>query len=174
MKGLTAEGNLTAKEECKLCYSNEVRSYSDPWEYENGSFKTDLAILEENNSGWKPRVVIEAKLGSITTHDAITYSKKAALHRSVHPYLRYGIMLGNRRHYPLPGRLYRHGQEFDFMISFQEFVPSEKEKISFMNMLKHEVLASQTIEKIIYESRQKDRDHYYVLHRRLKVTEMGR
>ncbi len=31
--------------------------------------------VEEKNNGWKPRFVIEAELGSITTHDAITYSR---------------------------------------------------------------------------------------------------
>ncbi len=44
---------------------------------------------------WKPRVVVEAKLGKVTTNDAITYSQKASTHRAVHPYLRYGIMLGD-------------------------------------------------------------------------------
>ena len=37
------------------------------------------ACLSTNR--WKPRVVVEAKLGSITTHDAITYNQKAATHR---------------------------------------------------------------------------------------------
>lgn len=82
--------------------------------------QTDLSIVEHIDAErWTPRVVVEAKLGSVTTHDAITYSEKAATHRSVHPYLRYGIMLGEREHHPLPGRLYRHGAQFDFMVSFR-------------------------------------------------------
>ena len=32
---------------------------------------------------------------------------------------RYGIMIGGHGHYPLPGRLFRYGTNFDFMISFQ-------------------------------------------------------
>ena len=48
------------------------------------SFATDPAFTEKLPNGrCKPRVVVEAKLGSITTHDAITYSQKAAVHRSV-------------------------------------------------------------------------------------------
>ncbi|GAI54911.1 unnamed protein product, partial [marine sediment metagenome] len=57
---------------------------------------------------------IEGKINSVTTHGAITYSQKASTHKNVHPYLRYGILLGNRKHYPLPGRLFRHGAYFDF------------------------------------------------------------
>ncbi len=43
--------------------------------------------------------------GSITTHDVITYSHKAATHRQVHPYLRYGILWVEENNI-LPGRLF--------------------------------------------------------------------
>ncbi len=86
-------------------------------------------------------MVVEAKVGSVTTHDAITYSQKAANHRSVFPYLRYGIMLGNRQDYPLPGRHYRHGTQFDFMISFREYEPSAKEMDTLRDVLLEEVRA---------------------------------
>lgn len=78
-------------------------------------------------------------------------------------------MLGNRGHYPLPGRLYRHGAQFDFMISFAGLETSESEGSAFAELLQAEVSASQTLEKILYESRQRDRDHYTVLHRKLIV-----
>ncbi|GAB4286004.1 MAG: hypothetical protein Kow0081_4020 [Candidatus Dojkabacteria bacterium] len=64
---------------------------------------------------------IEAKINSVTTHDAITYSQKAQTHKNVHSYLRYGILIGNRKDYALPGRLFRHGQHFDFMLSWKSF-----------------------------------------------------
>jgi len=55
--------------------------------------ETDLLVVENlDEVKWTPRVVIEAKgNGAINTHDAITYSHKAATHRQVHPYLRYGL-----------------------------------------------------------------------------------
>ena len=121
----------------------------------------------EDDGRWTPRVVVEAKVGSINTHDAITYSQKAVAHRSVHPYLRYGVMLGNRRHYPLPGRLCRHGSTFDFLISFEGFEPSEQEMRGFNQLLQEEVEASRSLEKVLYGIRKKDRDHYTVLHRQL-------
>jgi len=114
-------------------------------------------------------VVIEAKVRSITTHDAITYSQKAASHKAVHPFLRYGIMLGDRQHYPLPGRLYRHGLQFDFMVSFRSTEPTEHEMLRFAHLLQSEVEASRKLERIIYESRSRNRDHYTILHRRLNL-----
>ena len=79
--------------------------------------ETDLLVFEKTDI-IKPRIIIESKINSVTTHDAITYIYKAQTHKNVTPYIRYGIMLGNRKHYPLPGRLFRHGTNFDFMISF--------------------------------------------------------
>jgi hypothetical protein len=68
-------------------------------------------------------------------------------------------MLGNREHYPLPGRLYRHGAQFDFMISFRGTDPDKSEMAMFIELLQAEVTASRTLEKILYESRRRDRDH---------------
>jgi hypothetical protein len=155
----------------KIPYGCEILSYGPEGaspEPKTIGYETDLAVIQKvQDQRWKPRVVVEAKLGSITTHDAITYSQKAAAHREVHPYLRYGIMLGDRQHYPLPGRLYRHGTQFDFMISFRGTEPSEAELTTFVEVLQAEVAASRILEKILYESRRKGRDQYTVLHRKL-------
>ena len=78
-------------------------------------------------------------------------------------------MLGNRKHYPLPGRLYRHGTQFDFMISFCGTKPAKAELKIFVELLQDEVAASKTLEKILYENRRKGRDHYTLLHRQLKL-----
>lgn len=117
--------------------------------------------------------MVEAKVGNIATHDAITYSHKAANHKAVFPYLRYGIMLGNRQHYPLPGRLYRDGTQFDFMISFKEYEPTLKELEAFRAVLLEEVRASRALENMIYQSRKKDRDHHTLFHRKLTVGDIS-
>jgi hypothetical protein len=167
---LLADEALSLQTGLKLAYGCEILSYGPAPEPVDIRFETDLAITEATRADrWKPRVVIEAKLGSITTHDAITYSQKAATHRAVHPYLRYGIMLGNRQHHPLPGRLYRHGAQFDFMISFRGTEPTKDEITLFVELLKAEVSASKTLEKILYESRRRARDRYTLLHRQLRV-----
>lgn len=113
--------------------------------------------------------MIEAKLFRITTHDAITYSQKAATHKQIHPYLRYGIMVGNRKKYPLPGRLFRHGAHFDFMLSWIGNEPTENELTILVAVIEDEIEASQRLEEIIYQSRSKNREHYTFYHKPLKL-----
>jgi len=170
-----SDGSLTVKTQFKIPYGYEIRAYRNGQEpeAETISFATDFIVIEGTEDRWKPRVVVEAKVGSITTHDAITYSHKAANHKSVFPYLRYGIMLGSRGHHPLPGRLYRHGTQFDFMISFKEQVPSPKEITRFREILLDEVRASRALEKMIYESRKPGRDRHTLLHRKLMVEDIS-
>lgn len=134
-----------------------------------------MLVREVNNKGlWKPRIVIEAKLYRITTHDAITYSQKAMTHKQVHPYLRYGIMVGNRKNYPLPGRLFRHGAHFDFMLSWVGIEPTDNEITSLVKVIKDEVKASQDLEEIIYRSRSKNREHYTFYHKPLMLNRIER
>lgn len=157
-----------------LSYANEVLEYrgneriiGKPIVYE-----TDLLVVESTDSGsWKPRVVIECKIHNVSTHDAITYSEKAFAHKRVHPYLRYGILIGNRKHYPLPGRLFRHGLFFDFMASWVGFNSTEVERIDLLGILVDEVQSSRHLEGMLYESRSASRKRYVVLHKPLILKE---
>jgi len=164
-------GSVEIQTKQKLAYGHEIASYGESHNSKTTAFETDLAVIESiKDDEWKPRVVIEAKVGRVTTHDAIVYSQKASSHRAVHPYLRYGIMLGHRRHHPLPGRLYRHGAQFDFMMSFVGYEPTEEELETFVKLLKSEINASRTLERVLYESRRRDRDRYTMLQRKLVVS----
>lgn len=159
----------------KIPYSQEIISYSESWEPEYlkpTRFETDLVIYEEKNGKIIPRVIIEAKLSSINTHDAITYSYKAEKHKSITPYLRYGIMIGDRKHYSLPGRLFRHGINFDFMFSFVGTKPTDTEWDTFVRMLLKEVSYSKKIEEMLHESRSKDRKKYFMLQKQLVLKEL--
>lgn len=162
-------GKLGAHTGLRLPYGCEIREYKGNQEQADTiRYQTDLLIVEATGTDtWIPRVVIEAKFSRITTHDAITYSQKAAAHRSVHPYLRYGIMLGNWGEAPLPGRLFRHGQHFDFMFSFKGARARDSEWKRFLRLVKDEVRASRATEQLTYGSRLKDRDRYTLLHRKL-------
>ena len=110
--------------------------------------------------------MIETKIRNVTTHDVITYSKKAANHKAVHPYLRYGIFIGKMEH--IPGRLIRHGKNFDFMLSWPSFKPSAQEENSLMKLIKKEVEASINLDEIM-ERRSVDKKYqqYTLLHRPL-------
>jgi hypothetical protein len=71
-----------------------------------------------------PRVVAEVKFRRMSTHDAIVYNEKARRVRSVYPYVRYGLILGD---FPkIPGRVVRLGQGFDFIMTVKHpFIQSE-------------------------------------------------
>ena len=154
----------------RLAYGYEITAYAEAPDARLKEYQTDLAIVEVLKDGsWLPRVIVEAKIDTITTHDAITYSRKADSHRTVHPYLRYGVMLGHRGNSPLPGRLYRHGTGFDFMISFRDFTLSDAEWSTLIKIIKDEIRASKSLEKIIYDSQLPDRDRYTVFRRRLTL-----
>ena len=161
----------------KIPYAFEISSFDEDWGIEGGtfdstSFETDMVIYENVNGKIIPRVIVEAKVGSVTTHDAITYSHKAMYHKNVIPFVRYGIMLGNRETYPLPGRLFRHGTNFDFLFSFVDYVPTEKEFETFVDMLKREITYSRQIEEILSNSRSRGRKRYFMLQKEFHLEEM--
>ncbi len=159
----------------KIPYSQEIIGYSESWEpeyMEPTKFETDMVIYEKNEGTIIPRVIVESKLRRISTHDAITYSYKAEKHKNITPYLRYGIMLGNRNEFPLPGRLFRHGTNFDFMFSFSGAKPSVEEWAAYTDMIIKEVEYSRVMEEMLHESRSKNRKHYFMLQRQLVLKEL--
>lgn len=167
--------NLFADTLQKIPYSQEIIGYTDDWEpeyMEPTRFETDLVIYEKNDETIIPRVIIEAKLTKISTHDAITYSYKAEKHKFITPYLRYGIMIGDRKRYALPGRLFRHGTNFDFMFAFTSTRPTEDEWIVFTDMLLREIDYSRNIEEMLHDSRKNDRKHYFMLQKQLVLKEI--
>ena len=158
----------------KVPYSQEINGYSEdgaPEYMDPTLFETDLLIYEKKNGKVYHRVIIESKINKIGTHDAITYSYKAEKHKNITPYLRYGIMLGNRKHYPLPGRLFRHGTNFDFMFKFSGFKPTENEWDVFTKMILKEVKFSRTIEEMLHESKSRGKKRYFMLQKQLVLKE---
>ncbi len=166
--------NLDILQGAKLPYANEVLEYqgTEPTVNRPIGYETDLLVIEKSGSGsWKPRVVIECKIDRVTTHDAITYSEKSFFHKRVHPYLRYGILIGNRKNYPLPGRLFRHGLYFDFMASWAGFTSTGVEQADLLDILLDEVESSRSLEEMLFQSRSPTRKRYVVLHKPLRLKE---
>ena len=153
----------------KLCYANEVRQYTnDVAESIETKFETDILIYEWiDDATWTPRVVVETKVDSVTTHDAITYSKKAQNHRVVHPFLRYGMFIGSIGNGGVPARLLRHGEAFDFMIAWKDLNPSKDEKQGLFDIIASEVETSKRVEKALYNNRSKARHKVTAYHRPL-------
>ena len=156
----------------RLIYANEIVEYGEnSTSYNEMAYETDILVYEKNKENfWKPREVIEKKIDSVTTHDAITYSQKSATHKYVHPYLRYGIFLGHRGHHPLPGRLFRHGAHFDFMLSWKDYEPEDTEWKILLSIIKKEITASKKLEEMIFNSRSKQREKNVALHKTLVTT----
>ena len=76
------------------------------------AFETDLLVEDEE----RPLVVLELKLG-ITTHDVLTYSTKAARHKEIYPYLRYGLVIGGQT--TVDARFFTHNSDLDFVLAVQ-------------------------------------------------------
>ena len=73
---------LRVRDGYKLPYSSEILKYNgnDPIKPKFMKYETDILISEEmENNEWKPRVIIEAKINSITTHDALLIVKNLKL-----------------------------------------------------------------------------------------------
>jgi hypothetical protein len=123
---------------------------AEPVMAEPSKYQTDLLIGEryDDSEEWTPRVVVEFKLGNVTTHDALTYSAKAATHKSIHPYLRYGIVIGNHPG-PVPRRIIRHGHQFDFMMTLASEAAFSDEIDRLLAVLREEVGASRQIEALL-------------------------
>ncbi|MBL8822278.1 MAG: hypothetical protein JNJ77_06780 [Planctomycetia bacterium] len=171
LKNIEGEWTLRACAGEKLTYAHEVSRYhaDDTEKRYSSKYETDLLLYDTNEQGdWIPRVVIELKLAGITTHDALTYSTKASTHKHVHPYLRYGILVGNFDT-ALPGRLIRHGTYFDFMIVWPAEHPSKREWSDFVGVLIEEAQASRCLQSLLTESRQRQRKRYQILHRPLRL-----
>lgn len=162
---------LTLQEEQRLPYAFEIPSYSlsgsegavrSP-RTATKSYAIDLLIGETTGTAsWNPRVAVEVKL-RINTHTVITYSQKAADHRAVSPYLRYGMLAVGFA--TLPGRLLRHGSQFDFMIRCATELP-DGEVRTLADLVCREVEASRQLEAVLYESR---KHKTTFLHRSLRL-----
>lgn len=153
----------------KLTYAYEIMSYNaeGPDQKLGARYETDLLIYDiKENGDWIPRLVVECKTWSITTHDALTYSTKAATHKHVHPYLRYGVLVGEFGT-ALPGRLIRHGAYFDFMMVWETQEGSDREWNELIELLKEEIRASRLLQSVLTETRSRGRKKFRLLHRPL-------
>lgn len=158
----------------RLPYSLEIDSYVDaePERNQPSRYETDILICDEQEQNrWIPRVVVECKQGAVTTHDALTYSAKAATHKSLHPYLRYGILIGNWGNYALPARLFRHGANFDFMTTWRAAEATDGEWEQLMDVLILEVKASRTLQEMLTSNRSGEKKRYSMIHKPLKFEE---
>jgi hypothetical protein len=97
------------------------------------------------------------------TDPLIAYSAKAATHKNVHPYLRYGIVIGGYQG-QVPRRLIRHGDHFDFMVTLASQKLTGLDRDRLVKLLREELRASRLISALLRE-----KSDIWLLHRRLEV-----
>lgn len=103
-------------------YCDKIDETGKGLDYPKGQklYTTDALIYkplpDENRI---PLVVLEGKIRTQTTHDVITYTKKAADHKNVLPHLQYGFIVLKAKNKEFPDFYYQHAG-FDFEEIFPE------------------------------------------------------
>jgi hypothetical protein len=112
-------------------------------------FEQDILVYEQNTKGQTsviPRVIAEVKFSSVTTHDAIVYSYKAECIKRIYPFCRYGMIIGDFD--SIPGRVFRHGRNFDFICSIAyPFLDEQIQQVQ--KLFTSELVASRNIVAIL-------------------------
>lgn len=111
---------------------------------------TLIEVILEKDSGQNshhaglPFVILELKKGQPNTHEILTYSQKAEMIKTIFPYCQFlFLILGN-----ISARTYRHGINFDEIISLKDpYNPDEIEVLKTM-LLKHFDIAKHKLDKL--------------------------
>jgi hypothetical protein len=119
------------------------------------AFQTDLCIFLKKDRDIKiPKVVIELK-NNPTTHDIITYSSKARKHKSVYPYVRYGLISYNIS--KIPGRFFLHNDSLDFCLALKDYLTDQDDELlnhegisMLKNLIKAELETSDLLDMILF------------------------
>lgn len=129
----------------EIVVDEALRITADPRKPVRGqsAFQSDLCVFERGAEGVElPRVVLEFKT-DLTTHDVLTYSAKAARHRTVYPYLRYGVVLAKPA--VVPRRFFTHNDALDFCIAVGGGVPEQ-----VVALVQDELAASQRMQALVF------------------------
>jgi hypothetical protein len=105
------------------------------------AFQTDLCVFEKTATREIPRVVLEFKVG-LSTHDILTYSAKAAKHKQIYPYLRYGVVVGSEP--TIRTKFFVHNGSLDFCIALSQISHGSLENV-MSRLVRAEVRASRQL-----------------------------
>lgn len=148
----------------RIPYSIFVDGYKDNREeLEIMKYEVDLLVKEKRDDYSIPRLIIESKYRAITTHDVITYNDKAKRHKELFCGLRYGLMIGNSVEQNISSRIINNGNNFDFMLAFNNDIPNDKEWSLFVEIVKRNLENANKYEDIIKERRKKDKKRYFCI-----------
>ena len=125
----------------------------EPIRGQGKGFQQDILIYEpslEGNTSIVPRVIVEAKLNHVTTHDAIVYSQKAGRIKRIYPYVRFGLLMGGMS--SIPRRVLRLEEHFDFMIVVDD-PPTRDQLERLSSLLEAEIRTSDELADIVFRGK---------------------
>ena len=138
---------INDKGKLSIVYKDNI-SVKDISDINGKPWNVDIFVGEKNNDSVIPRLVIEVKYNDITTHDTITYSKKAEYHKEIFPGLRYGLLIGEEKktdNIYIPSKVVEYGNNFDFIYTIKKDYDS-KELNTIVDLIKKYVESSRTLE----------------------------
>jgi hypothetical protein len=110
------------------------------------AFQTDILIEKQNEA--VPLVVVELKYGSFTSHDVITYSSKAARHKEIYPYLRYGFVVVGME--ALSRKFLTHNAGFDFAMALPDVKSHEA---ALASLIRRQIASADCVVTLMRSSR---------------------
>lgn len=120
----------------------------------SSAFETDVTIFEKKNKIEIPLIVIEVK-ERLTSHDVITYSNKASRHKSVYPYLRYGLVAYELD--SIPKRFFKHNKDIDFFLAIKNYCKdNDKLKNILYELINNELKVFENIQNILHSKEKLD------------------
>lgn len=151
-------------------YFTEINLSAKELKRQLNTWNVDLFIGERTKDNHiVPRIVIEAKYKEINTHDPITYSHKAELHKNLYPGLRYGLIIGNylethkEENCYIPTRCVEFGNNFDFIFLFkgkkQDKKLDDEELNKFIEIIEDNLKVSKELEEFLVD---KDKRCWYI------------
>jgi len=112
--------------------------------------ETLIEVILEKDSGQNahhaglPFVILELKKGQPNTHEILTYSQKAEMIKTIFPYCQFlFLIIGD-----VSARTYRHGINFDEVVSLKD--PSDWKEIESLKkiLLKHFDIATKKLKQL--------------------------
>lgn len=141
---------LRVDADVNLAAGYQILDYSKKSARHNILFhKTDLLVFEEMKGKWIPRVAMECKYGELNSKEALAYNARAEQFKSVHPYLRYGLLIGGFDGLSLPVRVLKNGANFDFIVAWEGTAPKGMTKERLGAIIVAEIDASRVLSSLL-------------------------
>ncbi|MCB0501301.1 MAG: hypothetical protein KDD32_01355 [Bacteroidetes bacterium] len=112
--------------------------------------ETIIDVILEKDSGQNshhvglPFVILELKKGQPNTHEILTYSQKAELIKTIFPYCQFLFLIQG----PISARTYRHGINFDEIISLNDVNDIQEIKELKRTLKKHFEISLSKLSKL--------------------------